>query len=90
MLGQISHARRANFQDQTAKAGEVALADRQDQDPEYFVQQGIKVGAARWFVSEIRCWLHERDVSRDLSETLDWRLRSKDICSLIDHYQTAF
>ena len=31
-----------------------------DQDFNYFVKEGVKVGVARRFVSEIRCWLSER------------------------------
>ena len=50
------------FKEQIAKAGEVALENclnlkqiDKDQDPEFFVKRGVKVGAARRFVSEIRC-----------------------------------
>ena len=59
---QKSRVRRVIFKEQIAKAGEVALENcldlkqiDKDQDPEFFVKRGVKVGAARRFVSEIRC-----------------------------------
>ncbi|KAI9036240.1 uncharacterized protein KD926_002149 [Aspergillus affinis] len=75
---QESRVSRTAFKAEIAKAGNVALENcldlRQidkDQDFEFFVKEGVKVGAARRFVSEIRCWLSERQRRNDSEESLD-------------------
>lgn len=59
---QKSRVSRTAFKEEIAKAGNVALENcldlkqiDKDQDFEFFVKEGVKVGAARRFVSEIRC-----------------------------------
>ncbi|XHF99663.1 hypothetical protein AWENTII_003192 [Aspergillus wentii] len=61
---QISRVSRETFKEQIVNAGNVALENcldlkqiDKDQDSEFFVKRGVKVGAARRFVSEIRHWL---------------------------------
>lgn len=60
---QQSRVRRASLKDEISKARDLALANgldlqqiHSDQDPGFFIKQGISVGVARRFVSEILQW----------------------------------
>ncbi|KAK9612677.1 hypothetical protein V6Z94_010212 [Aspergillus fumigatus] len=75
---QKSRVSRDSFKEQMDIARNVALENcldlrqiHKDQDSEFFVNQGVKVGAARRFVGEIKSWLEDRGKSRDSEESLD-------------------
>ncbi|GAA93055.1 hypothetical protein AKAW_11167 [Aspergillus luchuensis IFO 4308] len=75
---QKSRVSRDSFKEQMDIARNVALENcldlrqiHKDQDSGFFVSQGVKVGAARRFVSEIRSWLEERGNRRDSEDSLD-------------------
>lgn len=55
-----------SFKDNIIKACDIALNNcldlkqiYQDQDPGFFINQGVKLGAARRFVTEINDWVQE-------------------------------
>ncbi|KAI3053189.1 hypothetical protein CBS147353_11511 [Aspergillus niger] len=69
---QKSRVSRDSFKEQIDIARNVALENcldlrqiHKDQDSGVFISQGVKVGAARRFVSEIRSWLEERGRRRE-------------------------
>jgi len=54
------------LKDDITKARDVALKNgfdlnqiHEDQDPDFFIQHGVKVGVARRFVSDIRNWVEQ-------------------------------
>lgn len=74
---QLSRVSRESYREQITKACEVALENCLDlkqiegMDPDFFVKQDVKIGAARRFVSEVRCWIKEREGSKNHEESLD-------------------
>lgn len=57
------------FKENIQKARDVALENcldlkqiHEDQDPEYFVEHGVKAGAARRCVGDICCWVNRHEV----------------------------
>lgn len=43
----------------------------EDQDSEFFINQGVKVGAARRFVGEIKSWLEDCGKDRNSGDGVD-------------------
>ncbi|GCB28273.1 hypothetical protein AAWM_11158 [Aspergillus awamori] len=63
---QLSRVNTESFKDNIIKARDIALNNcldlkqiYQDQDPGFFINQGVKLGAARRFVTEINVWVQE-------------------------------
>ncbi|GCB27611.1 hypothetical protein AAWM_10496 [Aspergillus awamori] len=63
---QLSRVNTESFKDNIIKARDIALNNcldlkqiYQDQDPGFFINQGVKLGAARRFVTEINDWVQE-------------------------------
>lgn len=61
---QLVHSK--TFKDDIEKACDVALTNGldlkqidKDQDPEFFIKNGVKVGVARRFVNDIRDWIKQ-------------------------------
>jgi hypothetical protein len=54
------------YKENIEKARDIALENCLDlgqihaENPDFFVKQGVKIGAARRFVSHIRLWLEEK------------------------------
>jgi hypothetical protein len=64
---QLSRVSTASFKENVRKARDVTLENcldlkqiYHDQDPDFFIAQGVKIGAARRFVGEINDWIEEK------------------------------
>jgi hypothetical protein len=68
---QLSRVSTECFRENVRKARDVTLENcldlkqiHHDQDPEFFIRQGVKIGVARRFVSEINDWAQEYQPNR--------------------------
>jgi hypothetical protein len=68
---QLSRVNTETFRDNIKKARDVTLENcldlkqiHLDQDPDFFVKQGVKIGVARRFVSEVSLWLKHCEKNR--------------------------
>lgn len=68
---QLSRVSTESFRENVRKARDVTLENcldlkqiHHDQDPEFFIRQGVKIGVARRFVSEISDWVQEYQPNR--------------------------
>ncbi|KAF7136924.1 hypothetical protein CNMCM5793_006586 [Aspergillus hiratsukae] len=69
---QLSRVSADTFRENVRKARDVTLENcldlkqiYYDRDPDFFVRQGVKIGVARRFVSEISDWVKEHKLTRD-------------------------
>jgi hypothetical protein len=63
----LSRVNSDSYKENIKKARDIALdncldlGQIQGENPDFFVKQGVKIGVARRFVSDIRLWLEERE-----------------------------
>ena len=70
---QLSRVSTESFRENVRKARDVTLENcldlkqiYYDQDPNFFIGQGVKIGVARRFVSEISDWVKEYELNRNV------------------------
>lgn len=76
---QQSRVSNKTFRDNIKKARDVTLENcldlmqiHEDQDPGFFVNHGVKVGAARRFVRDVGLWVKQREEVTCNSSASDW------------------
>jgi hypothetical protein len=63
----LSQVGTESYKENIKKARDIALdnsldlAQIREENPDFFVKQGVKIGVARIFVSHIRLWIKEKE-----------------------------